>query len=343
MKTKIISLLVIIAFAVVSCQKDEADKPVVQQDVEFGIERIDPNLLKDDADPYKCPSNLDAVKAEITIAGIQDPFVVDLFWVDDKMYTQAIKLASGSYTVTDFILLDANDDFVMAIPAENSEYAEYLTGTEPKTVPFEFTVGAFTKVEIPVEVLCFLPSVYDKFGFFWFNITEIVIREFCFFGDVCANGVPYVPASFGESLYELVPGGLAVDMPAIFEVRVFAADGTTPVPAQPVGANVFSNVSFDEQGNPIVDATRTVCAKFPDKLRTPGEAGFKMELWVLIPDGQGGFTYHLFTTFDVVEDANGVWDIQLNNTSALNEFNAVDFAIGTCSPFSTHIFPYPGN
>jgi hypothetical protein len=80
-------------------------------------------------------------------------------------------------------------------------------------------LGNFTKVEIPVEVLCFLPSVYDKFGFIWFEITEIVVREFCFFGDVCANGDPYTPSDFEGSAYEAF--GLAVDMHAIYEIRVF--------------------------------------------------------------------------------------------------------------------------
>jgi hypothetical protein len=52
------------------------------------------------------------------------------------------------------------------------------------------------------------------------------------------------------------------------------------------------------------------------------------------------FTYVKFAEFDVVE-VNGVWSILYNGVNALNEFNAVDFAIGSCSPFSKHIFPYP--
>jgi hypothetical protein len=117
MKTKIISLIVLIAIAVVSCQKDEADKPVKMQDVSFGIERMDPNLLKDDpVDPFLCPNNLDAVKAEIKIgvplvdAEIVDinTYVVDLFIIDDKFYTQAFKLeAAENYWVTSFVLLDS--------------------------------------------------------------------------------------------------------------------------------------------------------------------------------------------------------------------------------------------
>lgn len=330
MKTKIISLLVIIAFAVVSCQKDEADKPVMQQDVSFGIEIVDQVGLKNSPE---CQVDEDGNLLVPTVAEVEidgTTYFVDVFYVDGKYYTQAFKLGvdDNPYTVTKFVLWTANpnDDasalMVMAAPEANSEYAEFVS----MTVPFDVTVGGFEKIEVAIEVLCFLPSDYDKFGFIWFEITEIVVREFCFFGDICANGDPYFPETFVGSAYDdgdaTTP--IPVDMHAIYEIRVLDAAGD-PFPA--AGENIFSNV--DDPNNPL-------CVQFPDYLREYEES-FQFELWVLVPPA---FDYVLFATFDVVEDEDGDWTIELDGVDALNEYNAVDFAIGSCSPFSDHVFPY---
>jgi hypothetical protein len=101
MKTKIISLMVLLAIAVVSCQKDEADKPVVQQDVEFGVMQIDPSQLKNDWD-FLCDEELVATIAEIVIEG--ETYYPQVFWLNGSLYTQAIKLAPGTHTVTKFVL-----------------------------------------------------------------------------------------------------------------------------------------------------------------------------------------------------------------------------------------------
>ncbi|MBE0662667.1 MAG: hypothetical protein IH597_09380, partial [Bacteroidales bacterium] len=70
MKTKILTLLVLLAIAVVSCQKDE--KEAVPQDVTFGIEQIDPSGLKGDFDcPVDTQGNLlIPVKAEVIVGGV---------------------------------------------------------------------------------------------------------------------------------------------------------------------------------------------------------------------------------------------------------------------------------
>jgi hypothetical protein len=329
MKTKIISLLVIIAFAVVSCQKDEAEKPVVLQDVTFGIDIVDQTGFKSTPD-CQVDENGDLLVptvAEVEIDGVT--YFVDVFYVDGKYYTQAFKLGvdDNPYTVTKFVLWTLNPTvdpvnakIVMAAPEAASEYADFVS----MTVPFDVTVGGFEKLEVAIEVICFLPSEYDKFGFIWFEITEIVVREFCFFGDICANGDPYFPATFVGSAYD-DGNPIPVDMHAIYEIRVLDDEGD-PYPA--VGENIFSNSD---------DPTDPLCVQFPDLLRVTEES-FQFELWVLVPPA---FDYVYFATFDVVEDANGDWSILYNGVDALNDYNAVDFAIGSCSPFSDHVFPYP--
>ncbi len=128
-------------------------------------------------------------------------------------------------------------------------YAEYTS----VHVPFTFDVNAFQKAEVPVEVLCYLPELYDYFGFTWFEITEIVVREFCFFGDICLNGDPFSPADFDGSLYGT---GLGVDVSAIMKV-VVKRDGIE-VPNSP-----FDNETWLGIGDPL-------CVQYPDRLNVQG-------------------------------------------------------------------------
>jgi hypothetical protein len=306
MKTKILSLLVILAIAVVSCQKDEADKPVVLQDVSFGIEHVDPMGLKDGSFDILCPENLTPVKAKIVIAGITDPFYPLVFFLNERWYTQAIKLEPGTYTIEEFYLLDADDNILMATPAAGSVYAPYVDG---KTVAMDILVEAFVKKEFKMWVLCYEPAKYDEFGFFWFRINRIVVRTFCFFGDICANGEPYLPADFANTAYADLPGGLLMDMPAIFEIRAFDGDGD-PLPYSP-----FSNLGFENL---------PLCVQYPDNIDIAGET-FTFELWILEADG----TYTHYHTFTVTDDQIDITDV--------DEDDVIEFVVGNCNYSATDL------
>ena len=49
----------------------------------------------------------------------------------------------------------------------------------------DFKIIAFEKAEYAIDVLCYIPAEWDNFGFEWFEVTEITLREQCFFGDIC--------------------------------------------------------------------------------------------------------------------------------------------------------------
>jgi hypothetical protein len=303
MKTKILTMLVLLAIAVVSCQKDEADKPVVLQDVSFGIEHVDPTGLKSD---ILCPDDLNPVKAKIVIQGITDPFYPLVFFLNERWYTQAIKLAPGNYIIEEFYLLDANDNIIMATPVAGSHYAPFV---ENNTVAKTIVVEPFVKKEIKMWVLCYQPALYEPFGFFWFRINRIVVREFCFFGDVCANDNPYLPADFANTAYADVPGGLQVDMPAIFEIRAFDSDGD-PLPYSP-----FSNLGSENL---------PLCVEYPDNIDIAGET-FTFELWIMGPDG----AYTLYHTFIVTDDAINIVDV--------DEDGVIEFVVGNCNYSATDL------
>jgi hypothetical protein len=202
-----------------NCQKNDPGT-VTPQDVVFSAYQVDPGSgVKSTGDWDWICQDLDPVYARIKI-GTKD-YTPSVFMLDGKLYTQAIKLEPGTYSVSEFLIMDdmgtpgdvSDDQIYMATPEAGAEFAQY---TAPD-VPFDITVTAFTKLEVPIEVLCFIPDVYQSFGFDWFVISEYIIREQCFFGDFCVKH----PADYLGSLYGNQSTGLKIDMPAIFSIKVY--------------------------------------------------------------------------------------------------------------------------
>jgi len=191
---KISTVIVILAFLLASCQKDEVRKTVIKQDVSFRFDLVEPTDLKND-DPWNfdCPVDVDGNLLIPTIAEIEVkdsnndlltfyPFV---FTLNGKLYTQSIKLDAGTYELTKVLLLDGpGGSIIMATPVAGGLFAQYVSNP----LAFEFEVNAFAKAQLEAEVLCYSSEKIGEFGFLWFGVTEIVVRQFCFFGDICANG-----------------------------------------------------------------------------------------------------------------------------------------------------------
>lgn len=179
------------------CEKDKNPDDTLQ-DVVFGISHVDSFALKtDDIDIPECPEDENGNMLIPTIADIvlknSDGdtllFTPQVFYLNGKLYSQAIKLPPGTYTVEQFMLREEiNGTIIMATPSENSGYAAYIT--PGRRLGFNFTVKEFEKSEVEAEVLCFEPSAHMAFGFHWYNIHQIVIKNFCFFGDICLTQDP---------------------------------------------------------------------------------------------------------------------------------------------------------
>ena len=323
MKTKILSLLVILAIAVASCQKDEADKPVVLQDVSFGIEHVDPFGLKNDT--IYCPEDaagnmLVPTVAEIEVKDLSDvligTFYPELFVLGNKLYTQAIKLPPDSYKITKFVLWTKNPiDFpapdakiVMATPNSGAAFAEYINPLY--VLEYGFTVDAFAKKEIKIEVLCFEPAKYTEFGFFWFQIQEIVVKEVCFFGDICILN----PEAYVGSIYDI--SGVPVDAEAA--IRVIVKRNGVEVPNSP-----FDNIDIYNTGE-------VLCVQYPDYLKLVDNFTFELQVWV--PSSTFGvFVWQPYAIYTTTDD---------NPLTELGTDGIVDFAIGDCSPWSTNVYPW---
>jgi hypothetical protein len=164
-------------------------------------------------------------------------------------------------------------------------------------------VEAFKKAQIEIEVLCFQDHFYTEFGFIWFHITEIIVREQCFFGDICFKHY----LDYEESHYALQPGGLKIDMPAIMMLKVYKNGVLLPAPYDVFTNDVGPNWG---EGAPL-------CIVYPDNLSIPGEV-FTVELYIMVKQGDA-FPFILFHTFTFTDDqmipagADGVVDFVLGN------------------------------
>jgi hypothetical protein len=306
MKTKIISLMVLLAIAVVSCQKDEADKPVVQQDVEFGVMQIDPSQLKNDWD-FLCDETLVATIAEIVIDG--QTYYPQVFWLGGSLYTQAIKLAPGTHTVTKFVLWTAlpgdGGEIVMATPNNGADFAQYVS----RPVPFDIEVSEFDKTEELVDVLCFIPERVDEFGFFWFVIEETIIREQCFFGDLCIKSKADYVGSYYDDLFDL--DAYPFDLPAIYRVTIERA--------APAWSQTYTNVVIDDVTGEATEFIAPLCIKYPDRLGLTDAYTMTLEVYVAVGSGWD------WVEFEVINFN----DFYIDELTADGE--VIDFVIGNCN------------
>ena len=198
-----------IAAVLVSCKKNttETPAPVKSAEVEFDINTIF-NFTDRSYDVPNCNDSLVPTYAKIWLQPVTetDPHVyteytAQIYEVDGvgHLFTKALMMdvmdpadplyvegESNCYRLVGFVVMGDNmytgeEGIYKATPAPHAEFSEFVVNGLPQ----EFCIEAFKKTKIEIDVLCFVPNYYDLFGFFWFEITEITIREMCFFGDFC--------------------------------------------------------------------------------------------------------------------------------------------------------------
>jgi len=336
---KKILLLFFAAALVFSCQKKEQNiVPPPDTDVVFNITEVNPNDELRSPIDWTCPTDDQGnllvpayAYLEIIINGVSTPFTPEVYSLDGQLYTQAIKLpapktGTTSYTVTKFVLKTSDDVMIMATPAAGSDYSEYVS----KTVLFTFDVSAFAKAQVPVEVLCFSPEDYTNFGFDWFQINQTVVREQCFFGDICVKH----PDEYLTSLYGTAQppiGECKIDMSALF--KVFAYIGDTTVPANQLPNSPFTNAT--PQANYGVGSP--LCVQYPDNLEIQGEV-FTFNLYILVKSGSD-FVYKYFATFTSTDDGP-LMDVDGNPVPDVDGDKITEFVLGSCNYSDTDVqFP----
>ncbi len=318
MKKLFLVLLAVGLFA--SCQKKTPTAPAKTQAVTFGVQQISSENLKaniDGIDTILC-SDVIPDMAWIQIDGVD--YYAQLTTVDGKLYTQSIQLTPGNHTLDEFVLyketdgvqgITNGDPIVYGTPMTGSTFAIYVNNP----LVFDFEVSEFAKTEVPVEVLCFTPKNYDSFGYQWFLIDRIIVREQCFYGDFCTKHY----MDYAESDYANQSTGLQLDMPAIFQIQGFiksAGDESwSPLPGGNGGgetSGVFTNDNADAGWG----VGAPVCVQYPDRVGVVDS--LKFELYILVKQGSS-FNFVLFHTWMFADaemipaGADGVVDFELGN------------------------------
>lgn len=239
------------------------------------------------------------VKAEIRIDGFWHELYADVLEEEGRYITKGLVLPIGEYRINRFLLLDAEGQIVMATPESGSEMAVHVKAP----VKFETTIKREQENQFSIEVLDFYPEVYEKFGFGWF----VIVHEVCMFGDLCFTGQPYYPGVLEGSMYEDAEGGLQIDMAAIFKVYAYSGDSL-------IAGFPYSNEEWLGVG-------QALCFDYSARPYMPKEP-IHLELWILVPDGEGGVFYKHYYTFET--NKQGKTLIGNGNDGV------IDFVVGSC-------------
>ena len=228
-------------------------------------------------------------------------YELPVFYINGKLTTQAIKLGIGVYDLEEFILMNDNetpeikddDVIVMASVNEEGDFAPYVE----MTLPYEFVVEGFIKVELFVEVICYYPEFHEWYGFEFFAVQRTDIHEWFFYGDLCLE----YPYDYEGSLYEEQSEGLQADVPAIFEIEVWRNEEKL---------FTFSNASFLGEDKPLK-------VTYADRVGILDEYEFRLSTLVKV-GGEFEYVYFYSWFFDDVGDLPTGFD------------NVTDFVIGNC-------------
>ena len=313
-----------LGLAIFSCNKDDASvilsEQLEKQEVVFDINNFLPQELsskglfaKDNGenDPT-LPDCLDLEPSyvEVSIIGpdqIPTTYTLNLVTLNNKTETEVVKLAPGVYSITDFVVRAVGGELLWASPAEGSYY-ELLW--DLKGVALEFIVPEFDKLKVEIDVLCYRPYDFEKFGFVWFKYAVTEIHTVCFYGDICTKFFqewhkqsdvnPYSGQQFD-----------GYDFPAIFKVIVENAQGVVVNDLE-----LNSNAAYWGIGQPL-------CIEYPDQVEIADEI-FNFEIWLAMNDGTDMLVYE--GEFDDTAMA------EAGNPDAFGGKDGVfDFVVGNCS------------
>jgi hypothetical protein len=255
---KLLFTFTALALLFVACEKD-SDKEEAQADASTVEFKIDQSSFDFKSDVPECS---DAVWHDVQFTikdanSVETTYTSLIFEVDAEHLTQVVKLDPGDYTLTSFLVRDADENIIRAAPLESSIYYDLMT----YKLELPFTVEPFYKKQVEVDVLCYEDLAYDDFGFTWFQFNDVKIERQCFFGDICAQsledfeGTNYDPIQF--------------DMVALMQVEVYKVIDDVPVLLR-----TFNN--YDIEGD---------CMEvyWPNRLNEVEE--FEFRLYVETPNG----------------------------------------------------------
>ena len=311
-KLSLIASLLVLLLAVAGCFKSKNESPSspqASQGVSFSIAPGQNGGLKStvSTDCFATTANY----AKITIDNIQ--YIRAIFYIDNVPYTNTLQLNPGNHTLQEFTIWSDNQlpgdsahhTMLSAVPHSGSTYAPYVASP----VDITFNVAAFKKTQVPVEAVCYQQSNYTDFGFTYFQIEQVTVREQPFFGDLCIKSIS--DYSITGSPYLGQSNGIQLDLPAIFKIEVYRNN---------ILKNTFNNEAWKGEGQPL-------------KVLYADQQGivdnFEFKLYVKVRKG-AGFDYVYFKSW-ITTDAVAITDPDHNGV--------IDFSIGYCNPNADYVLP----
>ncbi|MCX6283926.1 MAG: hypothetical protein NTW31_06815, partial [Bacteroidetes bacterium] len=302
--------LLLASFAIISCSKQEPSQQTqTNQGVNFAIAPGKSGGLKSIVSTDCFSQTASYVKANID----GKVYLVSIFYVSGAPFTNTIQLSPGIHSLQEFTIWsnrqtpnDSTDDVMLsAVPHSGATYAPYVSSP----LNISFSVEAFKKTQLPVEAICYQPSNFTDFGFTFFQIEEVTVREQPFFGDICIQSI--ADYSIPGSPYLGQSNGVQPDLPAIFKIEVYRNN---------ILVNTFTNEAWKGEGQPLK-------VQYADRIGVTDN--FQFKLYVMVRKGSGfEFVYfHTWTFSDAQVIPSGTDGV-------------VNFALGSCFPQADLIIPF---
>ncbi len=199
---KTLFLMALLVFGFSSCEKHE-ETGTDPGRLEFSLaaddlqDNLKSTIVNDDSSvyqPYKLLISVEDGNGNLVLD--KEPVPIYKFW--DGFISSTVELMEGSYSLTEFMVVNSDGEIVFATPKEGSPLA-YLV-EKPLPVPFEISANALTGLRIDVIPVGTHPP--EDFGYVGFGIS--IVNPFTFYTAAYINNpLIMAPSKFVEGRLDI--------------------------------------------------------------------------------------------------------------------------------------------
>lgn len=170
-----------LALVVFNCNDDDGRQQVVSSPVEVDFDVSQLLRAAGSAESGRVTSELSEASTILVTVTQSDGTATDfslaqltLFDLEGQFITEKISLAPGSYEVTEFLVVDTENNITHIAPLADSEQAQHVT--TPLPIAFEVSTGVASTV--PVEILTTEAFTLEDFGLVNFDLSNVGLMNF---------------------------------------------------------------------------------------------------------------------------------------------------------------------
>jgi len=182
----IVMSILLLGSLLLTCKKQDNEPVATDNEVTFSIDVI--SVKSENSSKGAAAYNLaDADKIIFTIQnndGSATKYTsseVKILQMNGSYYTQKLALKTGTYKLTEFVLIDASGNTIYASPLAGSQEAQNVTNP----LPITFTVAKNITSPVNVQVLSTAAHTPEDFGLSHFPVIEV--KPFSFMIGVIDN------------------------------------------------------------------------------------------------------------------------------------------------------------